>query len=115
MGNLIKKVKKKPLSPLDTAPMEPPQISSKKDNIETLKVLTRGKASVYAAHVDAVVRSKRVQLTFSNVPSMIADEFKSRAAKADMGPKEYLYHLLREDGADIPQYSELDARRRVDK
>ncbi len=113
MGQIVKK--KTALHPLDTTPIAIPQTDTKTNSVETIEALTRGKPSVHVAFVDAFVRSKRVQLTFSNVPKLIVDEFKARAAKANMGTKEYLYHLLRQDGASIPQYSELDARRRVDK
>lgn len=82
-----------------------------KDDI-ILQELTKGLPSTSSARYDAVRRAPRTQIHFSNIPLPVKEAFEKAAKKNNMGLKEYFYHCLRAGGADIPNYQELDARRR---
>lgn len=77
-----------------------------------LKEMTRGLPSVSAARHEGIRRSPRTQMAFSNIPMPVKEAFEAAARKAGMGLKEYFYHCLRAGGVDIPDYQDLDARRR---
>lgn len=70
----------------------------------------QGKPSPYTSDLRAKLRQK-TQLNFGGIPLFIRDEFERLAKANRMGLREYLYHLLREQGASIPPYQELDGRK----
>ena len=70
----------------------------------------QGKPSPYHAELRQKLRQK-TQLNFGGIPQFIADEFERLASDNHMGKREYLYHLLRQEGADIPPYKEMDGRK----
>lgn len=69
-----------------------------------------GKPSPHEADIRAKLRVKR-PLNFGLCPAFIGEEFSRLASEAGMAKREFLYHLLREAGADIPPYDQLDGRR----
>ncbi len=72
-----------------------------------------GKPSPYQADLRAKLRDK-THLNFAAVPSFVVrafDELRSNAKAGGMNRREYLYHLLRKEGADIPPYKEMDGRK----
>ena len=93
------------------------QIESDISEIDRLKEQAKasaiGKPSPYQADLRARLRDKR-QLNFANIPSFIIDAFdalRKQASPGGMNRREYLYHLLRKEGADIPLYKEMDGRK----
>lgn len=69
-----------------------------------------GKVSPYASDLRAKLRIKK-QLSFGQLPSFIVDEMDNRALELGMNKREYLYHLLRNDGIEIPPYEQMDGRK----
>lgn len=76
----------------------------------TAEAATAGKPSPFQSDLRAKLRQK-TQLNFSQIPTFIADAFNQQCKAAGMNKKEYLYHLLRKEGADIPPYEEMDGRK----
>lgn len=74
------------------------------------KEASAGKPSAYEADLRQKLRDK-TQLNFGGIPQFVRDEYERLAEKNGMKMREYLYHLLRQEGADIPPYSEMDGRR----
>lgn len=70
----------------------------------------RGKPSPYIADLRERLRDK-TQLNFGGVPRFIREEFERLANENRMGLREYFYHLLRQQGADIPPYEDMDGRK----
>jgi hypothetical protein len=83
-------------------------------NIEekTLDDLAMGLPSISRAKNDAVKYAPRVQFAFSNVPKPIKDEFVNMANNLGISQKELLYKCLRAGGLNIPEYTNIDGRRR---
>ena len=69
-----------------------------------------GKPSPFKSDLRQKLRQKK-QFTFSEIPTFIADEFDRLRNDLGMTKREYLYHLLREQGADIPPYEMMDGRK----
>lgn len=69
-----------------------------------------GKPSAYLADLREKLRDK-VQMNLGGVPRFIREEFERLASEQGMGLREYFYHLLRQQGADIPPYQEMDGRK----
>ena len=91
---------------LDTKPMQDVPAAT------TIEQLAAGQPSVSNARKDAVRKAPRTQMNFSNIPLPVKTAFEAGAKKAGMGLKEFYYHCLRAGGVDIPDYQELDGRRR---
>lgn len=70
----------------------------------------RGKPSPYLSDLRERLRDK-TQLNFGGVPRFIREEFERLADQNHMGLREYFYHLLRQQGADIPPYEDMDGRK----
>jgi hypothetical protein len=70
----------------------------------------RGKPSPYLADLRERLRDK-TQLNFGGVPRFVRQEFERMASENRMGLREYFYHLLRQQGADIPPYEDMDGRK----
>lgn len=70
----------------------------------------QGKPSPYSADLRAKLRQK-AQLNFGGIPLFVRDEFERLAKANHMGLREYFYYLLREKGADIPPYKDMDGRK----
>lgn len=70
----------------------------------------RGKPSPYLADLRERLRDK-TQLNFGGVPRFVRQEFERLADQNRMGLREYFYHLLRQQGADIPPYEDMDGRK----
>ena len=70
----------------------------------------RGKPSPYLADLRERLRDK-TQLNFGGVPRFVRQEFERLADQNEMGLREYFYHLLRQQGADIPPYADMDGRK----
>lgn len=96
----------------DEASSNPEELSVS-EQLAAVAEISQERPSVYATRVAAILQSKRVQLNFSNTPKLIVDEFDRLAKERNMKKIEYFYYLLRQDGADIPKYDDLDARRRI--
>lgn len=69
-----------------------------------------GKPSAYLADLREKLRDK-VQLNLGGVPRFIREEFERLATEQGMGLREYFYYLLRQQGADIPPYQDMDGRK----
>ena len=48
---------------------------------------------------------------FGLIPEFIIDDFMDTATEMNMGKIEYLYHVLRIAGHDIPPYEMMDRRK----
>ena len=70
----------------------------------------QGKPSPYQADLRAKLR-KKTQMNFASVPEFVEQEFERLRNEAGMNKREFFYHLLRERGADIPPYDEMDGRK----
>lgn len=75
------------------------------------KSINAGLPSPTQAKIDMFKTDKRVQWSFTCIPRLIKTKADERAGELGMGKKEFLYHCLRLGGVDIPEYSELDARK----
>lgn len=77
-----------------------------------IKALTATLPSVSKAKTLALKDAPRVQFSFTNVPKPIQEAFSAEAQRRSITKKELLYECLRAGGIDIPEASEIDARRR---
>lgn len=95
--------------PKRPAPPRKPEmdIQELKAQAETAAI---GKPSPYQADLRAKLRDK-TQVNFSQIPQFVADAYEDLRKAAGMNKKEYFYHLLRNEGADIPPYEEMDGRK----
>tara|TARA_R110002073_G_scaffold320632_1_gene496146 strand:+ start:203 stop:571 length:369 start_codon:yes stop_codon:yes gene_type:complete len=73
-------------------------------------IASEAKPSPYETELRHKLRQK-VQLSFGLIPEFINDEFNRLAANADMNKREFFYDLLRQAGAEIPPYEQLDGRK----
>ena len=69
-----------------------------------------GKPSPYQSELREKLRQKE-QFNFGLCPRFVVKEFERLQKTSKMNKREYLYHLLREAGADIPPYNEMDGRK----
>ena len=67
------------------------------------------KPSPHDASVRAKLKHKKV-FGLGQLPAFIVAEFERLRLEAGMGKREFFYHLLRCQGADIPSYDQLDGR-----
>ena len=67
------------------------------------------KPSPHDASVRAKLKHKKV-FGLGQLPAFIVAEFERLRLEAGMGKREFFYHLLRAQGADIPSYDQLDGR-----
>ena len=99
--------------PKDAAEPKPKATRPKKD-IAALKSMAEeaaaGKPSAFQSDLRVKLRDQ-VQFSFGRIPRFIYDQFEDLAVKAGMNKREYLYHLLREQGANIPPYDQMDGRK----
>lgn len=102
--------KPKPKKSRSRAPKSPTKSSDIDERKEKAREASVGKPSAYEASLRAKLRDK-TQLNFGGIPRFVREEFETLAEKNDMKMREYLYHLLRKEGADIPAYNEMDGRR----
>ncbi|WP_282610874.1 hypothetical protein [Pelagibius sp. Alg239-R121] len=92
-------------------PKEPKsQDATKAKKREVAKTVGAFKPSAYESDLRAKLRDK-VQCNIGSIPRFINDELERLVAESGMGKKEYFYQLLREKGADIPPYENLDGRK----
>jgi hypothetical protein len=68
--------------------------------------------SAHKARIQALKEAERVQFSFTQIPKPIKTMFEEEAKRRGMLLKEYLFHCLKAGGLDIPDYSEIDGRRR---
>jgi hypothetical protein len=87
-----------------------PDDSDKRQRREEAAIAAAGKPSAYQAELRVKLRDK-IQLNFAAVPRFVREEYDRLAAEHDMNMREFLYHLLREKGADIPPYKDMDGRK----
>lgn len=103
-----------PVTRTHLAQTQPVSPSDLEMNIQALKAQAEaaaiGKPSPYQSDLRAKLRDK-TQFNFSQIPTFIVKEFEALQKAAGMNKKEYLYHLLRKEGADIPPYEEMDGRK----
>ena len=69
-----------------------------------------GKPSPYQSDLREKLRQKQ-QFNLGLCPTFVVKEYERLRKKAKMNKREFLYHLLREAGADIPPYKEMDGRK----
>lgn len=77
-----------------------------------IKSLAAGLPSAHKARVQALKEAERVQFSFTQIPKPIKDMFADEAKRRDMLLKEYLFFCLKAGGLDIPDYLEIDGRRK---
>ncbi len=91
-----------------------PDSSEKANSVdEAVKIAQQAssnKPSAFESDLKAKIRDKS-QFSFGHMPKFIIQIFDKQAKKAGMNRREYLYHLLREKGGDIPPYSQMDGRK----
>lgn len=87
-------------------------VEAKVENVErkVAKEVGSFKPSPYQVELRAKLRDK-TQFNVGKIPRFIADQFDTMAEKSGMNKREFFYHLLREKGADIPPYHEMDGRK----
>jgi len=100
-----------------SAEMETNASTADYNKVDTLKEQAKaaaiGKPSPYQADLRAKLRDK-THLNFAAVPSFVVqafDQLRRDAKPGGMNRREYLYYLLRKEGADIPPYKEMDGRK----
>ena len=96
------------------APAPPPAaaspVQSRFDAAEAaLATADIAKPSPHDASVRAKLKHKKV-FGLGQLPAFIVAEFERLRLEAGMGKREFFYHLLRCQGADIPSYDQLDGR-----
>ncbi|KZL18649.1 MULTISPECIES: hypothetical protein [unclassified Pseudovibrio] len=79
---------------------------------EIISQLVQDRPSEHEAFVNALRKSKRENVAYSQVPVPIIEMMEARQKELGLKKKEYFYHLLRNDGLKIPTAKELDARNR---
>jgi len=90
------------------APAQPK--SDLEDRRQAAHTESRGKPSPYESELREKLRHK-IQLSFGLIPQFINEEFNRLAKSSDMNKREFFYHLLRQAGAEIPPYEQLDGRK----
>lgn len=96
--------------PKDIVPKK--ERSKEKTVDQKINEMAAGLPSAHKAKVDAIKRAERTQFSFSAFPVPVQKMFKDEAKKRNMILKEYLWHCLKAGGLDLPDYSEIDGRRR---
>lgn len=114
-SDILAKVDERPTEPAPKAsnPPKPRAQRAPKDLDERKRQAAEtanAKPSPYASDLRHKLRQK-VQLSFGQIPEFISDELSRLSNEAGMNKREYLYHLLRDAGADIPPYDQLDGRK----
>jgi hypothetical protein len=87
-----------------------PPVSSRSAAREAAKAAGASKPSAYEADLRVKLRDK-VQCNIGGIPRFVSEEFERLVATSGMSKKEYFYHLLRGQGADIPPYDTMDGRK----
>lgn len=96
----------------DEKPKTKKKVAKKKPTEkDKYKSINAGLPSQTQARIDMYKTDKRVQWSFTCVPQLVKKKADEKAKELGMGKKEFLYHCLRQAGVDIPEYSELDARK----
>lgn len=62
------------------------------------------------AELRALIRDK-VQFNVGQLPRFVSDIYEAQALAAGMNKREYFYHLLRDQGGEIPPYASMNARK----
>ena len=95
-------------APAPGAPANP--VQSRFDAAEAaIQTADIAKPSPHDASVRAKLKHKKV-FGLGQLPAFIVAEFERLRLEAGMGKREFFYHLLRCQGADIPSYDQLDGR-----
>lgn len=81
------------------------------DNNENISELVSGLPSVSEAKKRNLIKSPRVQFSFTNVPLPIKKAFIEEASKRGITQKQLLYEALKGVGIDIPTEFVRDRRR----
>jgi len=83
----------------------------RKDRAKPAAQLAAERPSPFEIELRAKLRDK-VQFNFGPIPRFIEDIFYEQMEKEGCSnKKEFLYHLLRERGGDIPPYEKMDGRK----
>ena len=85
-------------------------LAEKEYGQKTIEEITDSKASQAHAHMRAKLRQKKT-FSLGQIPSFVVDEFNLLRKQKGMEQREFFYHLLREAGAEIPDYDRMDGRR----
>ena len=91
-------------------PQHDPRNPSKEVAESPAKRAGESLVSPYQTDLRAKLRDK-TQMNFGQMPKFIVRIFEQQAKKAKMNRREYFYHLLREQGGDIPAYKDMDGRK----
>jgi len=94
----------------DAAPSNPAPSKTSSARKATTVRAGANKPSPYETDLRAKLRDK-TQFNVGMIPVFIADIFAEQASKAGMNKREYFYHLLREQGGNIPAYEDMDGRK----
>ncbi|MCZ4283096.1 hypothetical protein O4H49_20090 [Kiloniella laminariae] len=54
---------------------------------------------------------EKTQLNFPRIPVFLKTMFQEAAREAEMKDIEFLYHLMRRHGLDVPPYDQMDLRK----
>ena len=95
------------ISPVSIEPSPQPQRNAAERAV--IQKAAQSRPSPYQADLRAKLREKK-QFQLGLIPEFVADAFSDFAKKNGMTKREYLYYLLRKEGADIPPYSQMDGR-----
>lgn len=87
-----------------------PRSVSIEEKKQAAEAFAQGKPSPYLSEHRQKLR-EREQFSFGRLPRFVIDQFMTMAEDRGMNKTEFLYHLLREQGADIPPYALMDGRR----
>jgi len=85
-------------------------VDMKKVEREKAQEIGSYKPSPYQVELRAKLRDK-VQCNIGQIPRFIFDQFERLVIESGMNKREYFYHLIREKGAEIPPYHEMDGRK----
>lgn len=62
-----------------------------------------------------IVHSKREHFTIGNMPTVITDILKQEIKDNNMSAREYIVHLMRQNGTDIPDIKFLNKNRKLNR
>jgi hypothetical protein len=111
LGEIVSDAPRAP-TPAAQAPRReiPPPAPKADDRRRAAEIAAAGKPSPWLSDLRMKLRDQ-AQFNFGRIPRFIADGFEAKAREAGMNKREFLYHLLRKEGVDIPPYDEMDGRK----
>ncbi|MBL4837084.1 MAG: hypothetical protein JKY34_05855 [Kordiimonadaceae bacterium] len=90
--------------------VEASAVAEKENGQKSHDEIAESKASQAHSRMRAMLRQKKT-FSLGQIPAFVVDEFNFLREAKGMEQREFFYHLLREAGAEIPEYDKMDGRR----